>query len=576
MRWQGVGRAVLAALAVGGLGLFRDYSASTVGEAALAAALSTLVIEGVLVGTLFYAFRMHQWAERGVHLHAPSTVDALAEVEVLAFEDAMLARKPGPLQLEQVATADALLYLDDEAAYEGAHRLPEALVEEVMSLRALVETGLLVAPNGEVDARLAAFGRRGGLGPDSLLIENPRVRYEGGTMGLTASVHEAGEEYRVAVCGSPVAALDLTTFHLAGDRIEPLTPDARALVREQAAHMEAAGLEVEALATGALAHAEQDPFEDLIFVGLLGRRATSQVYDDGSVEAVWDADVRPLLLTAQAEAPAQALAVQAGLREGRVSSGVVDSETVVAAGLTPRRWVDALYDLGEPAVVTGHPDRDGVALWTAHVGAATHPTDALPLWTEPPHLPRLARTIAACRVVRAQVRAVSAFTKTVHAGLALGVIGLAACGAFTAPSAVLGVAGVWAVLAVLLGLAQPLSSVDTAERTEGPKQLSVSVALGGVAMLAYGLSIHLLGLSATNGLSVALGTLGLSGVVYGLVRWTRAFASPVSMVGLGLCTATLLMLVVWGVGLYGGLLCLGLAVVLGVVFYLLSTRHLLP
>ncbi len=394
--------ALVAMIALSGMLTGRDPLEMVQTAIALAVAA---VPEGLpIVATLALARGMWRMAERN------ALIENLAAVETLGSTTVIFTDKTGTLT-ENRMTVVRLALTDGDVAVapggdtpftvEGGARDASAPGPLRRALEICVLCNSATLPDSDApDARgigdpmevaLLAAGAKAGLARDGLCGSYPEVsRYAfDPDRQMMASAHRDGDAALVAVKGSPPAVLACATRVAGADGIAPLDAAGHAdwLARNDA--LAAEGLRVLALAYRDAPVDGDDPYADLVLVGLccLEDPPRSDVTD--AISACRGAGVRVVMVTGDQVATARSIAGAVGIGDGdipAIETGDLkppdamnddDRDAAFAARVFARvspeqklNLVDLYQDRGEIVAMTGDGVNDAPALTKADIGIA--------------------------------------------------------------------------------------------------------------------------------------------------------------------------------------------------------------
>jgi Ca2+-transporting ATPase len=380
------------------------------------------VPEGLpIVATVALARGMWRMARRN------AVVNRLSAVETLGSTNVILTDKTGTLTENRMTVTQVVLPSAEDTSskigvtgeglkVEGTFSRDDHAVdpEEHKLLRRALEVGVLcnnavlredqgaegsddeAAAVGEpTEVALLVAGAKAGIGRDALTDEMPEVREVAfdPEIKMMATFHErrAGEDgYLVAVKGALEAVIHASTHIMTGEGRRELTDEARQRWVEQNREMAEQGLRVIATASRIVESSDEDPYQQLTFLGLqaLLDPPRSDVRD--SIKGAQDAGVRVVMVTGDQPATARNVAHAVGLVEERdavvIHGGDVDDlsslgdeereralRAPIFARVSPEQKLDliALHQ-GNHAIVamTGDGVNDAPALKKADIGVA--------------------------------------------------------------------------------------------------------------------------------------------------------------------------------------------------------------
>jgi P-type Ca2+ transporter type 2C len=274
---------VVAAVA-GAAGLLAGKELYFMAETAVALFVAA-VPEGLpIVATLALARGMHRMARRN------ALVRRLSAVQTLGATNVILTDKTGTLT-ENLMTATTLRLLDDTVTVKGTgyetsgdfslngEDDPLSLegVEEAVRVGVLCNNASLgdEDPTGDpTEVALLVLGAKAGFRRKELLAEREEVRevsFDPDTK-MMATIHRDDGEYLQAVKGAPDAVLSVSSQVLTRDGPRPLEDRDREFWEEENRRLAGEGMRVLALARGTAQDPEEDPYQHLEFLALVGLR----------------------------------------------------------------------------------------------------------------------------------------------------------------------------------------------------------------------------------------------------------------------------------------------------------------
>ena len=386
---------VLATLVVAALilviGLIAGRNLVLLLEASIALAVAAIPEGLPIVATLALARGMWRMARQN------ALVERLSAVETLGATTLILTDKTGTLT-ENRMTVTRLVVAGGEVdlATEPPGRAKTVLAQD-RQLWSLLRIGTLCngahLPAGDLEgsgdpmeiallraARLAGIDRQELLKSHRLArIEafDPRVR-------MMATIHESGDGFLVAVKGAPEAVLNAAQRVVVDHREEKLTEALRAEWLGRAESLGRHGLRSIACAMKMDTQSTNDPFDDLVLVGLVGLEDPARADVPRAIRECRNAGIRVVMATGDHAATAEAIGRAVGLAEGQATleGGVAKMletrpQEVNAVGIFARvspaeklALVRAYQDAGEVVAMTGDGVNDAPALRQADIGVA--------------------------------------------------------------------------------------------------------------------------------------------------------------------------------------------------------------
>jgi len=422
-RLDGLGRYLaLAALGIAALmvvtGLLRGESLLVMLESSLALAIAA-VPEGLpAVVTIALALGMRRMAQRRAIVRRLAAVETLGSTHVIATD------KTGTLTQNQMTVQELYLagrklgvsgsgYQPQGEFTSGGERL-DALADP--QLRLALQAGLLCntasLEEGEggwqvvgdpTEGALLVAAAKGGLDVEAARDAYPKVGeipFDARERRM-ATVHRSPDElagsetaadasFRIFVKGAPESVLTACTRQQRGEQALALSEADRGQLWEVNTDMAGRALRVLALAYKPAQRADEDPFNNLIFLGFVGMMDPPRPEARESVSQCQQAGIRVVMITGDQQTTAQAIARDLGiLGDGAAGTHILDgqaldalsdaelqeraAQTAVYARVSPEhklRIVQALQAQGQIVAMTGDGVNDAPALKAADIGVA--------------------------------------------------------------------------------------------------------------------------------------------------------------------------------------------------------------
>ncbi len=299
-------------------------------ETAIAMAVAA-VPEGLpIVATIALARGMWRMARRN------AVINRLAAVETLGATTIICADKTGTLTANRMAVSRLILADETDITVDADSKSPlarsdgEALPDDWSLLERAIEAGVL-CNNAELGDRegqqesvgdpmevaLLKLGRIKGIErPDRLqqCPEEREVAFSTDTK-MMATYHRCDQSLRVAVKGAAEAVLEVCSSLASGEGEDNLSAQARQDWRERNHDLAAEGLRVLALAGKEVDSPEAEPYEDLVFFGLVGMWDPPRDSAIEAISACHDAGIRVIMVTGDHPVTARVVACEVGLCE---------------------------------------------------------------------------------------------------------------------------------------------------------------------------------------------------------------------------------------------------------------------
>jgi Ca2+-transporting ATPase len=386
---------ILAAL-IAVVGLASGKEAFLMVEAAIALAVASIPEGLPIVATLALARGMWRMANQN------ALIERLSAVETLGATTVILSDKTGTLTENRMAVRRFWVpsgEIGSDAGTADAVAAGEAWLAEFgddPQLRCLLQVAVLcndatlgrVAEEDSGDPMELAIlraGHRIGLERSALLHERPMVRkhaFDNATR-MMATVHQHGDRFHFAIKGAPEVVLAKARRVVSENGSAAIDDATRREWLSRVDHFGHHGLRVLACAVKTDQQADAPPFENLIFVGLIGLEDPARSDVPQAIRACQQAGIRVLMVTGDHAVTARSIGRAVGLSEAtpRVAEGGeladLDNDDLfkvdVFARVSPAEklaLVRAYQAAGEVVAMTGDGVNDAPALRAADIGVA--------------------------------------------------------------------------------------------------------------------------------------------------------------------------------------------------------------
>ena len=366
-------------------------------QTGIALAVAT-VPEGLpIVATVALARGMLRMARRKALVRRLSAVETLGATTVVCSDKTgtltenrmtvtTLALPDGTVAVAPGATAGARFTLDGAACDPSTH----AGLRTALEIGALCNNAELPETGDPMEVALLAVASAAGIERRALLAERPEVREEAfdAETRMMATWHREGDAVLVAVKGAPERVLAACTAvrGASGERPLPADECAQWLAHNEA--LAADGLRVLALATRRADSERVAPYEDLVFIGLVGFLDPPRHDVRQAIADCRGAGMRVVMVTGDQPATARKVGVELGLIDDEQAEVVAGSElsgelsepdrrrlarAVIFARVSPKQKLDLIrlhQQAGEIVAMTGDGVNDAPALRKADIGVA--------------------------------------------------------------------------------------------------------------------------------------------------------------------------------------------------------------
>ncbi len=275
------------------------------------------VPEGLpIVVTIALARGMWHMARRKALINRLSAVETLgAATLILTDKTGTLTENRLTVERFELPVGSSLPTDIEEAASPDLLRALETAT--LCNNSALSEEGddPLAGAGDPLELALLAAARRGGVDRNELLARLPEVREEAfdSTSRLMATYHRDDDSLRVAVKGAAESVLEAATAVRESETVSTLEPTERNRWLARNGELAGQGLRVLALAEKSVDHVEEEPYSDLVFLGLVGLHDPPRMDAKPALDACRSAGIRVVMVTGDNPATAEAIAEAVGL-----------------------------------------------------------------------------------------------------------------------------------------------------------------------------------------------------------------------------------------------------------------------
>ncbi|OIQ81528.1 calcium-transporting ATPase 1 [mine drainage metagenome] len=385
--WATLGIAALIA----GIGILTGRDALQMAEAAIALAVAAIPEGLPIVATLALARGMWRMAQQ----HA--LIERLSAVETLGATTIILTDKTGTLTENQM-TVRNLWVESGEVVIEDGDGPPFGNIDP--SLAKLLEIAVLCndaalhstadAGTGDpMEVALLRVGLQAGFLRPELLETKPvahKIAFDS-TTRMMATVHRAECGFQVAVKGAPEAVLSASRRVMRDGTVRDIVPFERDEWLRRIEDFGGRGLRVLACATKVGDRASVTPFDDLVFLGLIGLEDPARSDVPAAIASCRRAGIRVVMVTGDHKATGMAIARSLGIArdgdravDGRELEEMPEQDLradldhiAVFARVYPAqklRIVEAFQSQGHVVAMTGDGVNDAPALARADIGIA--------------------------------------------------------------------------------------------------------------------------------------------------------------------------------------------------------------
>ncbi len=372
-------------------------------EIAIAMAVAA-VPEGLpIVATIALARGMWRMARRNALINRLSAVETLGATTIVCTD------KTGTLTANRMAVTRLVLADEQQIAVDKdrephlqSNAEPISLDAHPLLRRAVAAAVLCnnaelggdddQAVGDPMEVALLELGRICGLERRDLLEECPEERevaFSAETK-MMATYHVCGKNRRVAVKGAVERVLATCSRVAGAEESGELSDDLRERWRERNRNLAEEGLRVLALADKEIGDPEEEAYDDLVFLGLLGMWDPPRDSARQALQACHDAGIRVIMVTGDHPVTAGAVAREIGLFSAEQSAVIAGGEledldgadeqrreqlraTDIFARVSPAQKLKLIklhQDHGAIVAMTGDGVNDAPALKKADIGVA--------------------------------------------------------------------------------------------------------------------------------------------------------------------------------------------------------------
>jgi len=392
LAWVALGSGVAVAAA----GLLMGRPLRQMVETGIALGVAA-VPEGLpIVATIALARGMWVMARRNALIRRLNAVETLGATRII-FTDKTGTLTENQMALRTVDTAAGSIEITDDGKSSGSE---DPLFRRVLEIGVLCNNATLDGSGNEdaqgdpLEVALLEAGQRYGIRRDEILNDKPEqheVAFNPDTM-MMATYHRSGDGCDVMVKGADGAVLaSCTTITGSDGQTREFTNKDRAKWQERCDDLAGEGLRILAFADKHADSTEEEPYEALRFVGLVGLLDPPREDVRDAIDECERAGIRVIMVTGDQPRTAEAVARKAGIGEPDEELVIMqggdlkdpdelDDETRekihatnVFARVSPEQKLNIIQhyqDGGETVAMTGDGVNDTPALKKADIGIA--------------------------------------------------------------------------------------------------------------------------------------------------------------------------------------------------------------
>jgi Ca2+-transporting ATPase len=390
---------VAAAIAAVGVAAGRDLLLMIETGIALVVAA---VPEGLpIVASVALARGMWRLARRNALIEKLSAVETLGSTTVICTDKTgTLTENRMTLRRLVLARGDVEVTDDEPPCLrrDGEDAAEDPALRKALEIGALCTSAELAendrgGKGDPMELALLAGAAAAGINREALLERQPELRreeFEPATR-MMATFHQAEGGVKVTVKGAPEAVIEACTRVRSGEEAEALDEAGRARWRERNEALARSGLRALALAEKSATSADDQPYQDLELIGLVGLLDPPRRDVRDAIRACREAGIRVVMVTGDQPATARAIAEAVGLVDAGDDVPIVHGgdlhqlegmseaerrrvlEASILARVDPKQKLDLIrihQEDGARVAMTGDGVNDAPALKKADIGIA--------------------------------------------------------------------------------------------------------------------------------------------------------------------------------------------------------------
>ncbi|MFW6064082.1 MAG: cation-translocating P-type ATPase [Candidatus Natronoplasma sp.] len=389
-------------------GIIRGMDTLLMIKTAIALAIAT-VPEGLpIVATLVLARGMLRMAKHNALLSRLSSVETLGSTNIIC-SDKTGTLTENRMTVNKYETEDRSVDvtgtgLDNEGKFvcEGVekNRPDDPVLRESLEVGVLCNNASISYDYDEkeimgdpLEVSLLIAGMKGGIEREQLLEympESKEISFDP-EVKMMATYHEQESgRYKVAVKGAPENVLERADKVMTSEGVEELTPEKKEKWMQKNERMAEDGLRIVALAKKEVGSTEEDPYEDLTFLGLVGMMDPPREKVKPAIKKCKDAGIRVVMVTGDHAATAKNVGYSLNLIESQdvevIEGRELDTpdrlddeqfkrfvDATIFARVNPENKLDLIeihQKNGSIVAMTGDGVNDAPALKKADIGIA--------------------------------------------------------------------------------------------------------------------------------------------------------------------------------------------------------------
>jgi Ca2+-transporting ATPase len=393
------------AAAIAGVGLLAGQETEKMIETAIALGVAAIPEGLPIVATIALARGMYLMVKKNALINKLPAVETLGATRVI-FTDKTGTLTENQMTLRRISTpAGEFEFNEGKKAVHGENITDHPLLHRILEVGVLCNNAALIDTDNDSepdeeqgDPTETALLRAGfilNINRGELLEQKPEVHevpFDSDAM-MMATFHRSKQGIEVDVKGAPNRVLD-ACVRMAGEGADgdrPLEEEDRREWHERAEAMAGDGLRLLAMADKVADSAEEEPYEKLRFLGLIGLLDPPRDEVGQAIEQCREAGIRVVMVTGDQPATAAAIAHQTEIARDGDNPPVMHGselkapdkmssedrrrvlETAVFARVSPEQklhLIKLMQEEGETVAMTGDGVNDAPALKKADIGVA--------------------------------------------------------------------------------------------------------------------------------------------------------------------------------------------------------------
>ncbi|NIP30223.1 MAG: HAD-IC family P-type ATPase [Candidatus Dadabacteria bacterium] len=391
------------------IGIIRGREVFLMIETSIALAVAAIPEGLPIVATLALARGMIRMAGRNALVNRLSAVETLGATNVI-FTDKTGTLTENRMSVTRVITDSVTYHLTNNSAEKKSSFISQGKIidpNKEQILFKLLETGVL-CNNASIDSEsqdgakkstgdpleiaLLTAGEIAAIEHDSLLKEKPELREVAfdPEVKMMATFNEDKNGIVVSVKGAPEVVLEACSFISTDQGEQEIKHQDRAVWLKRTDELAKDGLRVLALATKTVKSIESNPYEQLVFLGLVGMNDPPRSEIKESIAYCKDAGIRVIMVTGDQPVTAHNIAWSVGLIDNGAADVIQGKEVLdpkssssdsresllqanIFARVSPSQKLDLIslhQKAGSVVAMTGDGVNDAPALKKADIGVA--------------------------------------------------------------------------------------------------------------------------------------------------------------------------------------------------------------